>query len=57
MPEEGSTMRGLVGRYLSDLVLDEGCGKTGEEARGYQEGGLLLTYPQHKSGADPSWMK
>ena len=50
-------MRGLVGRYLSDLVLDEGCGKTGEEARGYQEGGLLLTYPQHKSGADPSWMK
>lgn len=38
-------MRDLVGRHLRDLALEKGCGKAGKGARGYQEGGFLLTYP------------
>lgn len=43
--EEGSTMRGWVGRHPRDLALEKGCLRAGKEARGCQEGGLLLTYP------------
>lgn len=49
MPEEGSTLRGLVKRYMRGLALEKGCGKVGEGARGYEKG-HLLTYP----GVDPS---
>lgn len=47
--EEGSTLRGLVKRYMRDLALEKGCGKLGDGARGYKKG-HLLTYP----GVDPS---
>lgn len=42
---EGLDREGLVGRHLRDLALEKGCGKAGKGARGYQEGGFLLTYP------------
>lgn len=43
--EEGSTVRGWVGRHPRDLALEKGCARAGKGARGRQEGGLLLTYP------------